>query len=188
MNLIKFNFEVIMARKVLTERNNKQRPGNFQLSSSTNIVTKSPVRAKGDRNLTQGISAKKFEEALVHYNFSGMTILDFGCGDGDLTQLFSKLPENKRPKKIIAFELEENLIKSEKIITELKRKLSDVGIELTINPTNFIQSSLSPDIPTNHDKGDLRVYDYEKILSSEEVDQYAIVGNPPYFLWDRSCH
>lgn len=126
------------------------------------------LRAKFDRNLTDAVDT--FATALNNIDLSGLAILDFGCGKGNLLRLL----KDSKADVIYAFE-----VLAEEIDPDIIEWANDPQAKprLIINPKEF-------KLPTIQAKdGDLTGYDYLKLLKGHP--QFAIISNPPYFLWNR---
>lgn len=124
-------------------------------------------RAALDRNLA--CNPKPFREAIDNLNLKGLAILDFGCGKGFLEHLL----KNSEADVIYAFEVLED-----EIDDKIKAWARDRNAKprLIINPDRYM---IDPNAP----RGDLTNYDYFKLL--EKHDKFAIISNPPYFLYNR---
>ncbi|MDB5492329.1 MAG: hypothetical protein JWO78_2178 [Micavibrio sp.] len=124
------------------------------------------TRAVLDRNMT--VETAPMEHALEHINLSGMAVLDFGCGNGNLLRLL----RNTNADTIYAFE-----VMPEHIDQDILDWANDNEAKprLLINPDYKIIAD-APD-------GDLTAYNYRDIL--EPHAKFAIVSNPPYFLYNR---
>lgn len=125
-----------------------------------------------DRHLTTNSAA--FTEALKAIDLSGLTVLELGCGEGHLLRAIDALPEERKPDTIYAFE-----ISHEDIADDIKAWAADENRKprLIINPPEF---KINPEIPD----GDFTNYDFIRMLGDKEQG-FAIVSNPPYFLWNR---
>lgn len=125
-------------------------------------------RATLDRNMTVNTAA--MQRALAQLDLDGLVILDFGCGSGNLLRLL----RGTRAAAIYAFEVIPDHIDPDILIWA-----ADTGNNtprLTINPGDF---KINPDCAN----GDFTAYDYDSILARHSG--FAIIGNPPYFLYNR---
>lgn len=124
-------------------------------------------RAPLDRNMT--INASAFRVAVNECDLSGLAILDLGCGEGRLTRLL----RNTKADVIYAFE-----VMPEHIAPDIRAWAADQNAKprLVINPPAL---KIKGDIAD----GDLTNYDYFKLLSTHK--RFGIIGNPPYFLYNR---
>lgn len=120
-----------------------------------------------DRLLTT--NTKPFAGALKALDLSDLAILELGCGEGHLLREL----RHSKAKIIYAFEIDEA-----HIAEDIKAWASDPDAKprLIINPSEYKRDETLPD-------GDFTNYDFLKLLEKE--DGFAIVGNPPYFLWNR---
>lgn len=130
-------------------------------------VTTTFTRAVLDRNMT--INTASFENALSHLDLSGLAILDFGSGTGNLLRLL----RHTTAHTIYAFE-----VMPEHLAPEIQEWLNDPDAKprLVLNPSACKIDHDAPD-------GDLTAYDYDRILKQHVG--FAIISNPPYFLYNR---
>jgi hypothetical protein len=124
-------------------------------------------RAALDRNIASDMAP--FREALAKLDLSGLAVLDFGCGKGFLEHLM----KNSDADVIYAFE-----VLPDEIDEEIKAWAADPHAKprLVINPPEF---RIDDRLPV----GDMTNYDYTAMLAKH--DSFAIVANPPYFLFNR---
>ncbi|HEY8964170.1 MAG TPA: hypothetical protein VIN59_06895 [Alphaproteobacteria bacterium] len=124
-------------------------------------------RAALDRNMT--VDTEIFKRSLNACHLEGLALIDFGCGTGNLLRLlrdsdadviyaFEVVPQDIAPD-IIAWSQDENA-KPRLIINPPEFKFDAYGIE-----------------------GDLTNYDYFALLAGHQ--RFGIIGNPPYFLYNR---
>lgn len=147
----------------------------MQISAMPQIVSPQPTpspqpvfqRAVLDRNMT--INTAPIRAALQGLDFSGMAILDFGCGTGNILRLLRETNADV----VYAFE-----VMPEHIDDDIKAWAQDSRAKprLVINPPAF---KIDPD----GQDGDLTNYDYFRLLESHA--QFGIVSNPPYYLYNR---
>lgn len=132
-------------------------------ASATPIFT----RATLDRNMT--VNTAHVRKSLGSIDFTGRAVLDFGCGNGNLLRLL----KNTKADTIYAFE-----VMPEHIDEDIRTWANNPKAKpkLVINPTGMKINTQAPD-------GDLTAYDYSRIL--EKHEKFAIVSNPPYFLYNR---
>ncbi|QQG37140.1 MAG: hypothetical protein HYS17_05100 [Micavibrio aeruginosavorus] len=125
------------------------------------------TRATLDRNMT--VNTASFENALAHIDLCGIAVLDFGCGTGNLVRLLRETNADT----IYAFE-----VMPEHLAPDIRAWAADPSARprLILNPWQF---KMNPDAPD----GDLTAYDYARLLGKHE--KFAIVSNPPYFLYNR---
>lgn len=130
-------------------------------------VVASFTRAVLDRNMT--VNTASFERALLHLDLSGLAVLDFGSGTGNLLRLL----RHTNADTLYAFE-----VMPEHLDPEIQEWLRnpDAKPRLLLNPEHCKIDHDAPD-------GDLTAYDYDRIL--EQHDGFAIISNPPYFLYNR---
>ncbi len=124
-------------------------------------------RAALDRNMT--INPRPMRRALADLDLSGLAVLDFGCGSGNLLRL---LRETKADT-VYAFEVLPDSIDADILDWARDPKARPC---LTINPPAYKID------PTGID-GDLTNYDYFRLLAPHA--KFGIVSNPPYFLYNR---
>lgn len=124
-------------------------------------------RAALDRNIASDMAP--FREALAKLDLSGLAVLDFGCGKGFLEHLM----KNSNAEIIYAFE-----VLPEEIDEDIKSWAADPNVKprLVINPPEF---RIDDRLPV----GDMTNYDYTAMLAKH--DGFAIIANPPYFLFNR---
>ncbi|HEY8191598.1 MAG TPA: hypothetical protein VIG74_04170 [Alphaproteobacteria bacterium] len=124
-------------------------------------------RAALDRNIASDMAP--FREALAKLNLSGLAVIDFGCGKGFLEHLM----KNSNADVIYAFE-----VLPDEIDEDIKAWAADPAAKprLVINPPEF---RIDDRLPV----GDMTNYDYTAMLAQHE--SFAIVANPPYFLFNR---
>lgn len=125
------------------------------------------TRAVLDRNMT--INTNGFSRALENIDLTGLAILDFGCGNGNLLRLL----RHSQAATVYAFE-----VMPEHLDPDIQAWADDplAKPRLIINP---VACKIHTDAPD----GDLTAYDYEALMSRH--DQFAIISNPPYFLYNR---
>jgi SAM-dependent methyltransferase len=136
--------------------------------AQTPPTTKSAfTRATLDRNMTVNITAVK--EAIENLDLTGLAIFDFGCGNGNILRLL----KNTNAHTVYAFE-----VMPEHIDKDIREWIDDAAASprLILNPPEFKISDHAPD-------GDLTNYDYFSLLKNH--DKFAIISNPPYFLYNR---
>jgi hypothetical protein len=123
-------------------------------------------RATLDRNMT--METAPMVRALEHADLTDMAVLDFGCGNGNLLRLL----RNSGANVVYAFEVMPQFIDP-----DIRDWANDVTAKprLIINPDCKIIAD-APD-------GDLTAYDYQTLLAPHA--KFAIVSNPPYFLYNR---
>lgn len=130
-------------------------------------VTQPFTRAVLDRNMT--VETAPFRRALDNIDLSGVTVLDFGCGNGNLLRLL----KNSKAETIYAFEVMPDCIDNDILAWAQDPAASP---RLVINTPEFKIDNGAPD-------GDLTGYNYEQLLASHQ--KFAILSNPPYFLFNR---
>jgi hypothetical protein len=124
-------------------------------------------RAKADRNLTA--NTKPFAEVLKSLDLEGMAILELGCGRGDLLRRL----RHSDAKTVYAFELNSGEMYPDILAWARDEKAVP---RLILNPK---EAKIDPSLPD----GDFTNYDFTRLLEHE--NQFSIIGNPPYFLWNR---
>lgn len=109
------------------------------------------------------------ERALADIDLVGMAVLDFGCGNGNLLRLM----RHSNADTIYAFEVMPQYIDQD---------IRDWANDKTARPRLVINK---PDLKINPDTvdGDMTGYDYTQLLSAHS--RFAIISNPPYFLYNR---
>ena len=124
-------------------------------------------RAVLDRNMT--VNPTPVRDAIRDLDLTGLAILDFGCGNGNLLRL---LKETKADV-VYAFEIIPGGIDA-----DIRAWANDPAAKpkLVINPPAFKIDPAAPD-------GDLTNYDYFALLARHE--KFGIIANPPYFLYNR---
>ena len=130
-------------------------------------VATSFTRAVLDRNMT--MNTAPVSRALENLDLSGLAVLDFGCGHGNLLRLL------KNTNADVVYALE---VMPEHIDADILAWANNFTAKpkLVINPVSMKQDAQAP-------HGDLTAYDYERMLKSHK--KFAIVSNPPYFLYNR---
>lgn len=125
------------------------------------------TRAALDRNMT--VNTTYVRKSLENLDLSGLAVLDFGCGNGNLLRLL----KNTNADTVYAFE-----VIPKHIDDDIKNWANnpDAKPKLVINPVGMKSNMQAPD-------GDLTAYDYKRIL--EKHEKFAIISNPPYFLYNR---
>ena len=133
----------------------------------TKPITPVFTRAVLDRNMT--VNTTIVSKSLENLDLSGIAVLDFGCGNGNLLRLL----KNTNADVVYAFE-----VMPEHIDEDIRKWAGDMDAKpkLVINPAGMKRNAQAPD-------GDLTAYDYERILKDHK--EFAIVSNPPYFLYNR---
>jgi len=133
----------------------------------TILTTPAFERATLDRNMT--VNTAHVRKSLENIDLGGMAVLDFGCGNGNLLRLL----KNTNAGTVYAFE-----VMPEYIDEDIKKWANDPTAKprLIINPPEIKINAQAPD-------GDLTAYDYNRLLSTHQ--KFAIVSNPPYFLYNR---
>jgi SAM-dependent methyltransferase len=124
-------------------------------------------RAVLDRNMT--VNPEPVRAALADIDLTGLAILDFGCGNGNLLRLL----KNTNAAVVYAFE-----IVPDGIDADIRAWANDPDArpKLVINPPEFKIDPAAAD-------GDLTNYNYFALLAKH--DKFGIVSNPPYFLYNR---
>lgn len=140
-------------------------PASFKISAQP--AQTEFIRARLDRNMT--VNIEPFRRAVSHFDLTGFAILDFGCGTGNLLRLL----KNSKADIVYAFEVMPEHIAPDIIAWS---KNPDAKPRLVINPPAFKLDSSLPD-------GDLTNYDYFQMLKPHA--EFGIIGNPPYFLYNR---
>lgn len=124
-------------------------------------------RAVLDRNMT--INPDPMRAALAKLDLSGLAILDFGCGNGNLLRLLRETDA----EVIYAFEVMPQYIDPD---IQAWAADPDARPRLVINPPDC---KIDPALAD----GDLTNYDYFRLLAPHQG--FGIVSNPPYFLYNR---
>ena len=135
--------------------------------NTASAVATTFTRAVLDRNMT--VNTASFARALSHLDLTGLAVLDFGSGTGNLLRLL----RNTKADTIYAFE-----VLPEHLGPDIQEWLHnpDAKPRLILNPEHCKIDHDAPD-------GDLTAYDYGRIL--EQHNGFAIISNPPYFLYNR---
>ena len=133
----------------------------------TGTTTTAFTRATLDRNMTMNTARARL--ALSQLDLQDMAVMDFGCGNGNLLRLL----RNTNARTVYAFE-----VMPEHIDEDIRAwaRDADATPRLIINPADM---KINPEAPD----GDLTAYDYNHLLQGHS--QFAIVANPPYFLYNR---
>lgn len=115
------------------------------------------------------LNTASVKKALNNLDLDGLAVFDFGCGNGNLLRV---LKETKADT-IYAFE-----VMPENIDGDILAWANDHAMKprLVLNPAPF---KIDPAIPD----GDMTGYNYFRLLENHR--QFAIVSNPPYFLYNR---
>ena len=139
----------------------------FDKDDKSTLISTPFRRAPLDRNVAT--NTEPFRKAIENIDLSGLAVLDFGCGEGFLEHLL----KNSNADVVYAFE-----VLPDDIDPEISAWANDPAAKprLIINPPEFKIVAGTPD-------GDMTAYDYKKLLSTH--NEYAIVSNPPYFLFNR---